>query len=187
MATTTTAKVAEAISLLSDVLSAEVAAQQHFLDEDETEEETVAIEDHEELKNLANDFAGENYDGLEEVQSDLQSAIGHDDDSANQYWSYDEEDEDEEDDDEAPDDPGNGDVHVPATDDTATAGSDDESEPTDEEKIKSLMKAGEELQDQIDEHEQTIEDLKTSIRSALDTVNDLVTAAETFRDQVEEY
>ena len=187
MATTTTAKVAEAISLLSDVLSAEVAASQHFLDEDETEEETVAIEDHEELKNLANDFAGENYDGLEEVQSDLQSAIGHDDDSANQYWSYDEEDEDEEDDDEAPDDPGNGDVHVPATDDTATAGSDDESEPTDEEKIKSLMKAGEELQDQIDEHEQTIEDLKTSIRSALDTVNDLVTAAETFRDQGEEY
>ena len=56
MATTTTAKVAEAISLLSDVLSAEVAASQHFLDEDETEEETVAIEDHEELKNLANDY-----------------------------------------------------------------------------------------------------------------------------------
>ena len=92
MATTTTTKVAEAISLLSDVLSAEVAASQHFLDDDE--DETVALEDHEELKSLAEDFAGENYDGLEEVQSDLQTAVESDDDEQwNGGWDSDDDDE----------------------------------------------------------------------------------------------
>ena len=45
MATTTTIKIAEAISILSDVLSIEVAAAQHFLDEEEAAEETIDPED----------------------------------------------------------------------------------------------------------------------------------------------
>ena len=168
MATTTTTKVAEAISLLSDVLSAEVAASQHFLDDDE--DETVALEDHEELKSLAEDFAGENYDGLEEVQSDLQTAVESDDDEQwNGGWDSDDDDEDSD------------------SDDTADDEDADDAQPTDEEKIEALMQAGEDLQLQIEEHEQTIEDLKTTMQAVLDNVNTLVTAAETFRDQVEEY
>ena len=170
--TTTTSKIAQAISLMSDVLSTETAVSQHFLDIDDTEEETVALEDHEELKNLANDFATENYDGLEEVQSDLQTAVGSDDDDA--VWGFD--DDDEEDDDEEDEDSDSDDTN-----------NDDETEPTDEEKIKALLLAGEELQDKIDEHEQTIKDLKNTMETALDNINTLATAAETFRDQVEEY
>ena len=37
MATTQTTKIAEAISLLSDVLSTEVAVSNHFLEDDEEE------------------------------------------------------------------------------------------------------------------------------------------------------
>ena len=174
MATTTTTKVAEAISLLSDVLSAEVAASQHFLDDDE--DETVALEDHEELKSLAEDFAGENYDGLEEVQSDLHAAVENEEDD-DAYWPYVDGD-DEDDDDDADED----------TDESDDADDDDdETQPTDEEKMDMLIAAGDELQDKIDEHERTIEDLKNTIQLALDNIDTLVTAADTFRNQIEEY
>jgi len=178
MATTTTIKVAEAISLLSEALSIEIAATQQFLEDDETAEETISYEDYEEFKSLVNEFTTENYDGLEEVQNDLQIAVGTVGDSTLR-WPYDEEDEDEEDEeDDTPDDFAAGD---------APASVADSSEPTDEEKIESLMQAGTELQDQIEEHEHTIEDLKTIVRNALDTISGLVTAAETFKDQIEEY
>ena len=49
------------------------------------------------------------------------------------------------------------------------------------------MQAGTELQDQIEEDERTIEDLKTTVRNALDTISGLVIAADTFKDQIEEY
>ena len=45
MASTTTIKVAEAISLLSEALSIEIAATQQFLEDDETAEETISYED----------------------------------------------------------------------------------------------------------------------------------------------
>ena len=89
-------------------------------------------------------------------------------------WGFD--DDDEEDDDEEDEDSDSDDTN-----------NDDETEPTDEEKIKALLLAGEELQDKIDEHEQTIKDLKNTMETALDNINTLATAAETFRDQVEEY
>ena len=171
--TTTTAKIAQAISLMSDVLSTEAVVSQHFLDVDDTEEETVAFEDHEELKNLAEEFAGENYDGLEEVQTDLQTAVGSDDD--NPYYSFDDDDDDDDDDD------ADEDSNADETGNSAGA------EPTDEEKIDALLATGVELQDKIDEHEQTIIDLKNTMETALDNINTLATAAETFRDQIEEY
>ena len=166
--TTTTSKIAQAISLMSDVLSTETAVSQHFLDIDDTEEETVALEDHEELKNLANDFATENQEGLEEVQNDLHTAVGNDDDD-NPYYSFDDDDDDSDNSD---------------SNDTDDA---DKTELTDEEKIEALLAGGVELKDKIDEHEQTIKDLKNTMETALDNINTLVTAAETFRDQVEEY
>ena len=179
MATSTTANIAEAISLLSDVLSAEVAASQHSLDDDETAEDTVALYEHEELKDLVDDFAGENLAGLEEVGAELQAAVGSDDvDEDDEYWSN-LEDEDE----TEADDSGDGDADTPAEGDDEA----EPAEPTDEEKIETLMQAGEELQQQIEEHEQTIKDFKNTMKSVLDDVDALVTAAETFRDQVGEY
>ena len=170
--TSTTTKVAQAISLMSDVLSTEVAVSQHILDEEENDRIECADE-YEELKNLANDFAGENYDGLEEVQSDLQTEVGSHDVDVNPYWGFDDDDDDDDDEKEDSD-----------SDDTADA---DKAEPTDEEKIEALISTNSELDDKIAEHEQTIQDLKNTIETALDNINTLVTAAETFRDQVEEY
>ena len=167
--TSTTTKVAQAISLMSDVLSAEVAVAQHILDVEENDRIECA-DDHEELKNLANDFATENQEGLEEVQSDLQTEVGNDDDD-NPYFSFDDDDNDDDEDDEDND-----------SDSSDSADNDDadKAEPTDEEKIEAL-------EDKIAEHEQTIKDLKNTMETALDNINTLVTAAETFRDQVEEY
>ena len=175
--TSTTTKVAQAISLMSDVLSAEVAVAQHILDAEENDRIECA-DDHEELKNLANDFAGENYDGLEEVQSDLQTEVGNDDDD-NPYFSFDDDDNDDDEDDDEDNDSDSSD-----SDDNDDA---DKAEPTDEEKIDALLTAAAELEDKIAEHEQTIKDLKNTMETALDNINTLVTAAETFRDQVEEY
>ena len=166
--TSTTTKVAQAISLMSDVLSAEVAVEQHILDAEENDRIECA-DDHEELKNLANDFATENQEGLEEVQSDLQTEVGNDDDD-NPYFSFDDDDNDDDEDDDEDNDSDSSD-----SDDNA-----DKAEPTDEEKIEAL-------EDKIAEHEQTIKDLKNTMETALDNINTLVTAAETFRDQVEEY
>ena len=53
MATTKTTKLADAISLLSDVLSTEIAEGNHFL---EDEDDSVSADDHEELKDEAADF-----------------------------------------------------------------------------------------------------------------------------------
>ena len=174
--TSTTTKVAQAISLMSDVLSAEVAVAQHILDAEENDRIECA-DDHEELKNLANDFATENLDGLEEVQSDLQTEVGNDDDD-NPYFSFDDDNDDDEDDDE------DNDSDSSDSDDNDDA---DKTELTDEEKIEALLAGGVELEDKIAEHEQTIKDLKNTMETALDNINTLVTAAETFRDQVEEY
>ena len=174
--TSTTTKVAQAISLMSDVLSAEVAVAQHILDVEENDRIECA-DDHEELKNLANDFATENQEGLEEVQNDLHTAVGNDDDD-NPYYSFDDDDDDDDDDDE------DNDSDNSDSNDTDDA---DKTELTDEEKIEALLAGGVELQDKIDEHEQTIKDLKNTMETALDNINTLVTAAETFSDQVEEY
>ena len=177
--TSTTTKVAQAISLMSDVLSAEVAVAQHILDAEENDRIECA-DDHEELKNLANDFATENLDGLEEVQSDLQTEVGNDDDD-NPYFSFDDDDNDDEDDDDE-----DNDSDTTDSDDNDNDNA-DETELTDEEKIEALLAGGVELEDKIAEHEQTIKDLKNTMETALDNINTLVTAAETFRDQVGEY
>ncbi len=170
MATTTTAKIAEAISILSDALTIEVAHREGPVFEDDV---PVPAQTHEELKTLVEDFATENLAGLEEVQNDLQTAVGNeDDDDDDEPWSWpvadDDTDDEETDTDDSDDD-------------------DDETQPTDEEKVEMLVAAGDELQEQIDEHENTIKDLKNTIRVSLDVINELVTAAENFHSQAEDF
>ena len=178
MATTTTSKIAEAISLLSDALSAEVAATQDFLDD--APEETVPAEIHEGLQSVVEDFTTEILGGLEDVQTELQTAVGSeddDDDGAPGYWPADFDDEEEADEGAADSD----------DETTETTDTDDETAPSDEEKVETLVAARDELQEQIDEHENTIEELKTTLGVCLDGINDLVQKSETFRDQAEEF
>ena len=172
MATTTTSKIAEAISILSDALTIEVAHREAPVFEDDV---PVPAQTHEELKTLVEDFAVENLAGLEEVQNDLQTAVGNEDedeDDEHWGWSDDDSDSDDSDDEET---------------DTDDSDDDDEAQPTDVEKVEMLITAGDELQEQIDEHENTIKDLKNTIRVSLDVINELVTAAESFHSQSEEF
>ena len=173
MATTTTAKIAEAISILSDALTIEVAHREAPVFEDDV---PVPAQTHEELKTLVEDFAVENLAGLEEVQNDLQTAVGNEDeDEDDEQWGWSDDDSDSDDSDDEETD----------TDDSDD--DDDETQPTDEEKVEMLVAAGDELQEQIDEHENTIKDLKNTIRVSLDVINELVTAAESFHSQAEEF
>ena len=177
MATTTTSKIAEAISLLSDVLSKEVATTQHF---DEDSGEFVPAEDHDDLKSLAEDFATDTQISLEEVQGELQALVDAGDDDIDYAWDSEYDDDDEYDEDsEEPDDPGNGEVDI-------SDAEDDDTEPTDGEKIDMLVAAGAELEEKIDEQEQTIEDLKNTIRSVLDNVSTLIDATHTFNDALDD-
>ena len=172
MATTTTSKIAEAISILSDALTIEVAHREAPVFEDDV---PVPAQTHEELKTLVEDFAVENLAGLEEVQNDLQTAVGNEDEDEDDEqwgWSDDDSDSDDSDDEET---------------DTDDNDDDDEAQPTDEEKVEMLVAAGDELQEQIDEHENTIKDLKNTITGSLDVINELVTAAESFHSQAEEF
>ena len=172
MATTTTSKIAEAISILSDALTIEVAHREAPVFEDDV---PVPAQTHEELKTLVEDFSVENLAGLEEVQNDLQTAVGNEDEDEDDEqwgWSDDDSDSDDSDDEET---------------DTDDSDDDDETQPTDEEKVEMLVAAGDELQEQIDEHENTIKDLKNTIRGSLDVINELVTAAESFHSQSEEF
>ena len=84
MATTTTSKIAEAISLLSDVLSKEVDTGSQFADEDDS----VSADDHDELKSLAEDFATDAQISLEEVQVELQAIVDPDDEEDSDMYSW---------------------------------------------------------------------------------------------------
>ena len=64
--TTNTTKIAEAISLLSTVLSSEVAQINHPFD---NEEETDSLEDYDDLKELAEDYANELNNDLEKTNN----------------------------------------------------------------------------------------------------------------------
>ena len=187
MATTTTSKIAEAISLLSDVLSKEVDTGSQFADEDDS----VSADDHDDLKSLAEDFATDAQISLEEVQVELQAIVDPDDEEDSDMYSWNplegsDEDDDDWDDDDEDDDPGNGEVDLTGDDDVDPADDDDETEPTDEVKIDMLTLAGAELEEKIEDQEQTIEDLKNTMSSVLDNVNTLLEATQTFNDALDE-
>ena len=90
MATTKTTQLADAISILSSVLSTEVAEGNHFLEDDDIE--VVSAEDHEELQEAATDFISTQLVDLESVQSDLQELVT-DITPSESLWDDDDEDE----------------------------------------------------------------------------------------------
>ena len=170
MATTKTTKIAEAISLLSDVLTTEVAEANHFL---EDEDDTVSSDVYEEAKETARTFVIDQVDVLETVKHEIEDEVGSSE-WPNTGWEI-EDDEDEEEDDD--DDVGNGTVVV--GDDSEDSNEDEAeapAEPTDEEKVNALTTANEELADQIAELEAEKEGLTQVLRSGLESVDELIDA-----------
>ena len=172
MATTKTTKIVEAISLLSDVLSTEVAEASHFL---EDEEETVSTDDYNQVMDSAVEFATAQLQVLETLKHEIEDEVGSDD------WTVDGWDVDDDDDDE--DDVGNGTVVVEG--DSEESAEEETPEPTDEEKITALTTANEELADQIAELEAEKEGLTQTLKSALDSVDELIDASEAQQTYME--
>ena len=174
MATTQTTKIAEAISLLSDVLSTEVAVSNHFLEDDE--EETVSTDDYNQVMDSAVEFATAQLQVLETLKHEIEDEVGSDD------WTVDGWDVDDDDDDDE-DDVGNGTVVVEG--DSEESAEEETPEPTDEEKITALTTANEELADQIAELEAEKEGLTQTLKSALDSVDELIDASEAQQTYME--
>ena len=172
MATTQTTKIAEAISLLSDVLSTEVAVSNHFLEDDE--EETVSTDDYNQVMDSAVEFATAQLQVLETLKHEIEDEVGSDD------WTVDGWDVDDDDDE---DDVGNGTVVVEGDSEESTE--EETPEPTDEEKITALTTANEEEADQIAELEAEKEGLTQTLKSALDSVDELIDASEAQQTYME--
>ena len=174
MATTQTTKIAEAISLLSDVLSTEVAVSNHFLEEEE--EETVSTDDYNQVMDSAVEFATAQLQVLETLKHEIEDEVGSDD------WTVDGWDVDDADDE---DDVGNGTVVVEGEGESEESTEEETPEPTDEEKITALTTANEELADQIAELETEKDVLTQTLKSALDSVDELIDASEAQQTYME--
>ena len=175
MATTKTTKIAEAISLLSDVLTTEVAEANHFL---EDEDDTVSSDVYEEAKETARTFVIDQVDVLETVKHEIEDEVGSSE-WPNTGWEIEDDDEDD-------DDVGNGTVVVDDdSEDSNEEQAETPAEPTDEEKVNALTTANEELADQIAELEAEKEGLTQVLRSALESVDELIDAAEAHQTQME--
>ena len=102
---TTTKNVAKAIALLSDVLSTEVENESWVEPEEasaEEVEETVALDDYEDLVEKAVDFSADVFDDLSDLRDELEGHVeGDEDDCTSSYYDDDEEEESELDDDNA--------------------------------------------------------------------------------------
>ena len=174
MATTQTTKIAEAISLLSDVLSTEVAVSNHFLEEEE--EETVSTDDYNQVMDSAVEFATAQLQVLETLKHEIEDEVGSDD------WTVDGWDVDDDDDE---DDVGNGTVVVEGEGESEESTEEETPEPTDEEKITALTTANEELADQIAALETEKDVLTQTLKSALDSVDELIDASEAQQTYME--
>ena len=185
-----TAKVAQAISLLSDVLSREVA------DDSNDDRDTLDNDEYDDLKEQALEFGREVVDELNTISADLDGVLDledDDDDDDDSAWNpLENYDDDEDDEDEAKADLGNGDVDISDTDTDDEATDDDESEPTDAEKVQMLMVDGAILEEKIAELEKNnlelsdkVEDLTDTIRGAGTLIESLESTADAFVNEVD--
>ena len=163
MSTTNTTKLAEAIGIISSVLADEVAQSNHFVNVEDDEEDTVAVSEYDDLKEIITDGLPDIMTDIENIKTEIEAAseldgTGSDDDDDEVDW--DDDDDDDDDDDESEED-------------------DDETQPTEEEKMDMLVTAGEELQE-------ANERLSAALDSASEQLGYLATAVETLQDEVEQ-
>jgi hypothetical protein len=159
--TTNTTKLAEAIGLLSTVLSSEIAQINHPFDDDD--EEIVALDDYNELKEIADAFNDEVSNALDGIRGEISNCLEWEsDDPLTQAFDEKMWDDEEE----------------TTTDDEEAVGT---SSPTDEAEI--IEKA----ESRIAELEASNEKLKSVLESVAESVNDLYVQNETFEEELGAY
>ena len=188
-----TANIAQAISLLSDVLSREATCE---LNED-TE---IDNDEYDDLKEQTLEFGQEVADELNAISVELSRVLdtendtddADDDDHAwNPLEDYDDLLPADVDDDATTDasEPSNGDVDITNTEPDTD---DDESEPTDAGKVQMLTAEAAILQEKADELEKSneelsdkVEDLTDTIRAITTQIENLESSADAFVNEVE--
>jgi len=175
---TTTKNVAKAIAILSDVLSAEVENEPWTDSEEATEEEieeTVPLEDYEEMVEKSEDFSVDILSDLQNLRDDLVLHIDNNEDDEDEDYdsSFGEWDEDEEDDESADSD-----------DDASTAS---DAAPVTDAPTEETESVSESDSDKILDLESMVAELKDVITDAVDTLNDIISNAEDFNSDVESW
>ena len=190
-----TASLAQAISLMSDVLSREVFESESNDIKDIIDNE----EPYDDLKEQVLDFGQEIADGLNDISNELDQALDQaesDADDGNAWTSFEGYDpaadeivplDDDDEVDEA--ESGNGEVDISETESGAN---DAESEPTDDEKAQTLIldvaileKKNAELEKNKEELGDKIEDLIDTIRTSAAQIENLNATADAFVSEVE--
>ena len=175
---TTTKNVAKAIAILSDVLSAEVENEPWTDSEEATEEEieeTVPLEDYEEVVEKSEDFSVDILSDLQNLRDDLVLHIDNNEDDEDEDYdsSFGEWDEDEEDDESTDSD-----------DDASTAS---DAAPVTDAPTEETESVSESDSDKILDLESRVAELKDVITDAVDTLNDIISNAEDFNSDVESW
>ena len=175
---TTTKNVAKAIAILSDVLSAEVENEPWTDSEEATEEEieeTVPLEDYEEVVEKSEDFSVDILSDLQNLRDDLVLHIDNNEDDEDEDYdsSFGEWDEDEEDDESTDSD-----------DDASTAS---DAAPVTDAPTEETESVSESDSDKILDLESRVAELKDVITDAVDTLNDIISNAEDFNRDTESW
>ena len=185
-----TANIAQAISLLSDVLSREATCE---LNEDiETEDN----DEYDDLKEQALEFGKDVADDLSVISDDLDRVLDSDDDDDDDDddWSLEsplskiargDADADYDADDADDGDVGNGEVNISDTESDA----DDKNDADDEAKLADVAAAAEERIAELEKNKEElgdkIEDLTDTLRGVATQIENLNAAADTFVSEVE--
>ena len=165
--TTKTTKIAEAIGILSSVLSDEVAATKHFVEDDETEEldldEFVTVDEYEELKEAATDPIPVILTDLDTMKANIGLVVDVSDGDCtwmDEGWDDDEVDESE------------GEEASEDAEKTPTP------EPTDAEKVEALTEENKTLKEEK-------EILTETFKSLYEALEEVETALTDLQDDVE--
>ena len=156
--TTNTTKLAEAIGIISNVMTSEINQMNHSVGN----EETVPADDYDDLKELAENFNSEVVNALEAIQGELDACLEWetgDPEPNEKIWDIAVEEE--------------------ATDDTEESDTNEESEDTEP--------PAEDPTERIAELELTVKRLIATLESVSETVNDLYSTNETFEEDLGEY
>ena len=165
--TTNTTKIAEAIGILSSVLSDEVASTKYFVEEEETEEvdldEFVTVDEYEELKEAVTDPIPVILTDLDTMKANIGLVVDVSDDDcswADEGWDDDEADEGE------GEEASEGVEEAPAP------------EPTDAEKVGTLTEENTTLKEEK-------EILTETLKTIYDALEEVETALTDLQDDVE--
>ena len=172
--TTNPTKLAEAIGLLSTVLSSEIAQTNNPF-EVEDDDEMVAVETYDELKGAADDFNEEVNNDLEIIRGEISTCLEWEsDDPLTSEWP-----EKMWDDDNDTDTDTEGDEEVTSEESTAEENTGDDA--------KIIEQAIEEAQTRIAELESSNEKMKAVLENVAEGVNDLIELSNNFNSEVEAY